>query len=206
MADDNVVEFQRRPINEWPKELFIADIEDGGGVRVYDHIQHPDDSTPRYIRADLHDAPTKQRDELAAEVDQMAHVAGGWKFMACQMEAERDAALAKAGAMREVAASEHAKAEALRVERDAALAREAAAVETVAGEASHWVSLGENPAELPELLRAMHRTDAQAALDKLIADARADETRACARICTRGDDTAAILARINEPQEGGSHD
>lgn len=42
----NVINFARRPINEWPKSVYLADLGDGDGCRPYSHIQHPDDTTP----------------------------------------------------------------------------------------------------------------------------------------------------------------
>jgi hypothetical protein len=59
--DNKVINFQRRKINEWPKEVYLADFGDGEGCRPYAYIQRPDDTTPQYVRADLaRPAPTVQ--------------------------------------------------------------------------------------------------------------------------------------------------
>ena len=56
MSDENVVKFTPRTLGLWAKQIYLADFDDGNGLKVYDHIQHPDDTTPKYVRADLYDA------------------------------------------------------------------------------------------------------------------------------------------------------
>lgn len=64
----NVIDFTRRPINEWPKSVYLADLGDGDGCRPYSHIQHPDDTTPEYVRYDLYFAAVASRDSAARKV------------------------------------------------------------------------------------------------------------------------------------------
>ena len=63
----NVLTFTRRQINEWPKSVYLADLGDGEGCRPYTHIQHPDDTTPEYVRYDLYFAAVAERDRLQRE-------------------------------------------------------------------------------------------------------------------------------------------
>lgn len=53
MTDNAVIGFERRKINEWPRNVYLADFEGTGDARAYRFIQHPDDTTPLYIRADI---------------------------------------------------------------------------------------------------------------------------------------------------------
>lgn len=68
-----VIKFKRRPINEWPRHVFLADFGDGDGCRPHSYIQYPDDTTPKYVRADLFDAleaeNARLRDALAPMLD-----------------------------------------------------------------------------------------------------------------------------------------
>lgn len=67
---DNIIKFTRRPINEWPRKVYLADFGDGDGCRPYKYIQQRDDTTPEYIRADIFEALRAEnerlRDALAA--------------------------------------------------------------------------------------------------------------------------------------------
>lgn len=51
-----IVQFTRRPINEWPRRVYLADFGDGDACRPYTYIQYPDDTTPEYIRSDIANA------------------------------------------------------------------------------------------------------------------------------------------------------
>ncbi len=62
----NVIDFTRRPINEWPKSVYLADL--GDGCRPYSYIQRPDDTTPEYVRYDLHFAAVIERDRLVRQI------------------------------------------------------------------------------------------------------------------------------------------
>ena len=64
----NVIDFTRRTINEWPKSVYLADLGDGAGCRPYSHIQHPDDTTPEYVRFDLYFAAVAYRDSAARKM------------------------------------------------------------------------------------------------------------------------------------------
>jgi len=68
MSDDTVVQFERRKINEWPKVVYLADFGDGDGCRPLAYIQHPDDTTPHYVRGDIHDALSTHADGLEAKL------------------------------------------------------------------------------------------------------------------------------------------
>ena len=77
MSDDNVIEFQPRLINQWPRKVYLADTtSDGSELRVYDHIQHPDDTTPLYVRGDLYDAQAARIRELEAELAALREARG----------------------------------------------------------------------------------------------------------------------------------
>jgi hypothetical protein len=67
----NIVDFKRRPINEWPKHVYLADFGDGEGTRPYAHIQRPDDTTPRYVRGDLYDALLARAEKAEAHRDEL---------------------------------------------------------------------------------------------------------------------------------------
>ncbi|QRZ14692.1 hypothetical protein JWJ88_17155 [Paracoccus methylovorus] len=163
------------------------------------------EGSPGYIRADLHDALAKQRDKLAAEIERLtAHAESGWAQSRYWMDRYHVAA----------------------DERDAALAREAAVIE-VAGNtaAERCAACGASDISslVREYIRRLTPIDAQAALDKLIADARSDGIKDTMELLRRqinsmrlnvgawlisdvpeaiNDTLDDILALINEPQEG----
>lgn len=68
---NNVITFERRKINEWPREVYLADFGDGDGCRPHTHIQYPDDTTPKYLRADLTAAKDARIEDLEAENERL---------------------------------------------------------------------------------------------------------------------------------------
>lgn len=254
--------------------------------------ERPHHQMTEYVRADIHDAASKRRDELAAEVERLKadrlaadhslvdryRKPGSGIFSFPEDVAAIVRALDKAEAERDRLAEQYTTAckiiDRIATERDAALARAgAAAVDMreralvavsksdsqemdICGAAAIAIRIATIPiptdaqAALDKLLREAeqrgqikaggvfadndpearyiedmqnacpacegsgHKDDAQAVLDKLIADARAEGWRAGMEDAARtkqtpeyGSDwlgmTCAILARINEPQEGG---
>lgn len=214
-----------------------------------------------YVHADIHDATTKQRDELAAEVERLtaAHntVCGALAVAikrATQACAERDAALKEQDRLAKAWEAKHdyqvkqsknhaeyfdksqRRMQELVAERDAALARAGAKAADMRERAAHVLDgydvydqrlccnghmCGCQGSTVHQMLQHFIRAlpidpDGQAVLDKLIADARADGIREALKAVSdlpsgKTDDVQeaheqayrAILALINEPQEGG---
>lgn len=79
---DKVIQFERRKINEWPREVYLADFDGTGEAKPYRFIQHPDDTTPLYVRYDTIDARiaeavAKERERCARLADPpLAHRKG----------------------------------------------------------------------------------------------------------------------------------
>lgn len=87
-----------------------------------------------------------------------------------------------------------------------ARAATAAAYEKAAQAVAEWTpeAWGDctSPEDAADEIRALATEDATAAIAAIVKQAVDAETRACARISTRGDDRAAILARLGQRKEG----